>query len=258
MQHKKYSSDLSTKSWQIIKKMLPVQRRSKWNLQSILNGILYVCKNGCVWRDLPSDFTTWQTVYWYYRKWVKEGVWENISRCLTVDYRTKSEKMPQPTLVIIDSQSVKNSSTSTEHVGIDGGKRIKGRKRFYLVDTLGNLIESFVCPANSYDGTTAIKTWKYAFDNPLLYEVESVFADATFGGTFKREMKQEMNIDVEIPKVPIAKKGKVKIHQKRWIVERTIAWINNNRRMAKEYERKIENANAFILIANIRRIANKI
>jgi len=259
MRNKKYSSDLSSKSWQIIEKMIPVQRKSKWDLRSIMNGILYVCKNGCVWRDLPSDFPTWQTVYWYYSKWVKEGVWENISSCLTVDYRVKKGKTPQPSVVIIDSQSVKNSSTSTEEVGIDGGKKIKGRKRFYIVDTLGNLVESFVCPANYYDGTTAIKKWKiYTFDNPLLDTVKSIYADGTFKGTFSRVMQQEMNIEVQIPKVPIAKKGNVEIHEKRWIVERTIAWVNNNRRMAKDYERKIENANAFILIANIRTIAKKI
>jgi putative transposase len=259
MRNKKYSSALSFKSWQVIEKLIPVQRKSKWDLKSIVEGIFYVCKNGCVWRDLPLDFPAWQTVYWYFRKWVKTGVWENISACLTVDYRVKMGKSAEPSVAIIDSQSVKNSSTCTEEVGIDGGKLIKGRKRFFIVDTLGNLLASFVCSANCYDGTTALKKWELlSIEHILLDKIKKVYADGTFGGSFKREMQEKMGIEVEIPSVPIAQKGKVEIHEKRWIVERSIAWVNNNRRCSKDYERKIDNANAFLIIAHIRTLANKI
>lgn len=259
MRIKTYSSDLSAKSWQVIKNILPVKRKSKWDLHEIINAIFYLTKNGCVWRDIPGEFAPWQTVYWYYRKWVKDGTWNHINRLLIANNRLMEEKDWQPKTAIIDSQTTKNSSTSTENIGIDGGKLIKGRKRFYIVDTLGNLLDSFIVPANLYDGTTAIKYWcaKYS-ENELLENIQLIYADGTFGGTFRRQMKAKYEIEVEIPIIPIAQKGKVEIHEKRWIVERTIAWTLNNRRCSKDYERKTENANAYIVMANIRRLANKI
>ena len=147
---------------------------------------------------------------------------------LIIDFREKQGKKAQPTVAIIDSQSSNNSSTCSENVGIDGGKLIKGRKRFYIVDTLGNLLDSFVVSANCYDGTTAIKYWEsLSYDNILLDNVTKIYADGTFGGTFSKEMAERYGTTVEIPKIPIAQKGKVTIHEKRWIVERTIAWMRN-------------------------------
>jgi len=259
MQIKQYSSDLSAKSWQFIKKIIHVQRTSKWNLQEIVNVVFYLTKNGCMWRDLPGEFPPWQTVYWYYSKWVKDGTWENINRYLVAENRIWNDKNFQPTVAIIDSQSSKNSPTCTENVGFDGGKFVKGRKRFYVTDSLGNLLDSFVVSANSYDGTTAAKYWNtMCSNNELLQNVKMIFADGTFGGTFKKEMKDKYHIEVTIPTVPIARKGNVEIHEKRWIVERTIAWVLNNRRCSKDYERKTENANAFIMLTNIRRLVMRI
>ncbi len=190
----------------------PSQRKSRWCLKDVVDAILYVTKNGCVWRDLPADFPNWQTVYWYFRKWVKDGTWERINGCLIVDYRVKVDKNAQPSVAIIDSQSAKNSPTCTDNVGVDGGKLIKGRKRFYIVDTLGNLLDSFVTPANCYDGTTAIKYWEVlSLHNILLENIQIVYADGTFGGTFTQQMHEKMGITVEIPKTPIAQKGKMTI-----------------------------------------------
>jgi len=259
MRLKQYSSDLSAKSWQVINKVIHVQRKSKWDLKAIVDAIFYLTKNGCMWRDLPGEFPPWQTVYWYDSKWVNDGTWENLNRLLIVDNRLSNDKRYQPTVAIADSPSSQNSSTCTSHAGIDGGKLIKGRKRFYITDTLGNLLDCFVVPANSYDGTTAAKYWSSMYNNnELLQNIKLVFADGTFGGTFRNQMQDRYTIDVEIPKVPIARKGKVQIHEKRWIVERTIAWTLNNRRGSKEYERKIENSNAFLIITNIRRLVRKI
>jgi len=250
---------MKAKDWQIIEKIIQVQRTSKWDLKDIVNGIFYVSKNGCVWRDLPCDFPPYQTVYWYHSKWIKEGTWENINQCLIADYRENKDKQVQPSVAIIDSQSVKNSATCTEKVGFDGGKKIKGRKRFFIVDTSGNLLDSFVCPANFHDGKTAFEWWDdLVWHNPILEQVHTVFADGTFGGLFRQQMEEQRGIAVEIPRIPIARKGKVEIHEKRWIVERTISWIGNNRRCAKDYERKTDHARAFLLIANIRRIVRKI
>lgn len=259
MRLKKYSSDISAKGWQVIEKIIQVNRKSKWDLQEILNGILYLTKNGCTWRDLPSDFPCWITVYWYFRKWVKDGTWKAINDCLVVDCRVKLGKSAQPTVAIVDSQSVKSSNFCNEKVGVDGGKLVKGRKRFYFVDTMGNLLDSFVESANSYDGTTSIKYWaSMSCQNILLDNINKIYADGTFGGTFSEKMKDNYRINVEIPKIPIAKKGSMEIHPKRWVVERTIAWTNSNRRCSKDYERKTQNANAYLIITNIRRLAKKL
>jgi putative transposase len=236
MRLKRYISDLSAKGWQVTQKILFVQRKSKWDLHEVVNSIFYVTKNGCIWRDLPGEFPPWQTVYWYYQKCVQDVTWDNINRSLVSDNLIINDKKFQPTVAVIDSQSTKNSSTCTEQVGIDGGKLIKGRKRFYITDTLCNLLDSFVVSANSYDGTTAAKRWNTMFsNNELLQNIRLIFADGTFGGTFSKEMQEKYNIVVEIPKVPIAQKGKMGIHEKRWIVERTIAWTLNNRKCSKDY-----------------------
>ena len=264
MRNKTYSSDLSAKSWQSIEKLITVQRKSKWELKAIVDSILYLTKSGCVWRDLPRCFPPWPTVFWYFSKWTADGTWKNISDCLIVDLREKVGKPVQPSVGIIDSQSVKNSPTATESTGIDGGKKLKRRKRFFLVagtpvDTMGSLLDSFLVPANCYDGTTALSCWdKLPVDNILLDNLRYVYADGTFGGQFKQGMDRQFEVSVIIPKVPIAKKGNVCIQKNRWIVERTIAWTVNNRRCVKDYERKTEHANAFLIIANIRRIVRKI
>jgi putative transposase len=256
---KKYSTDLSPAQWQRIEKLIEVKRKSKWPLQKIVEGIFYLTKNGCVWRDLPSDFPSWQTVYWYFQKWVKSGVFELISAAMTLDYRILHEKQALPSAVIVDSQSVKNSAWATQSVGIDGGKLIKGRKRFVLCDTLGNLLNASVVSANCHDGVTAAQLWEYwSLNQPLLDKVNLVFADGTFGGTFKRHLEASCGVNVEIPKGAIAKKGNVSITAFRWIVERTLAWITNNRRLARDFERKTATSEAFLNIAHIRRVINHI
>ena len=111
MRIKKYSSDLSPKSWQVIEKIIQVRRKSKWDLEEIVNAILYLTKNGCVWRDIPGEFPPWITVYWlslrYYCKWVSDGTWKNISDCLTVDYRKKQGKRANLPLLLLIVRVVK-------------------------------------------------------------------------------------------------------------------------------------------------------
>jgi putative transposase len=101
--------------------VLHVQRKSKWNLQETVNAIFYLTKNGCMWRDLPEEFPPWQTVYWCYAKWVRDGTWGNINRSLVADNRLSNDKKFQPAVAIIDSQSSKDSSTCTQQAGIDVG-----------------------------------------------------------------------------------------------------------------------------------------
>ncbi|MGI4734821.1 MAG: transposase [Janthinobacterium lividum] len=150
---------------------------------------------------------------------------------------------------------MKNTATSTARVGYDAGKRIKDRKRFFMVDTLGNLLSSCVVAASCHDGTTAAQVWDaLALGNELLDQVRIVFVDGGFGQRFRQQLAQR-GIQVQVPTGVLVQKGRFFIHAKRWVVERSIAWAGNNRRLAKDYERKTTYANAWLYVANIRRLA---
>ena len=257
-----YSSDLTASQWQGIEKLICVKRKSVWPLQRIVEAIFYLTKNGIIWRDMPEGFPPWQTVYWYFRKWARDDTWLLIANELTMLHRLKVDKKPVPTVAIIDSQSVKNSSTATEQIGFDGGKLIKGRKRFVMVDTMGHLLWTTVRPANVADGKAGVLLWEQAEHlNPLLDDLVLMYADSTFGGHFKEQLETIYDMRVVIAKSAIKDQptgGKLVIHHWRWIVERTISWLNNNRRLSKDYERTILSAQTFIWIAHIRRTIKRV
>jgi transposase len=165
------------------------------------------------------------------------------------------KKNAQPTAVILDSQSVKNTATSTARVGYDAGKRIKGRKRFFLVDTLGNLLASCVVAASCHDETTAAKIWDaLTLHNELLDHVQIVFVASGFGRRCRQHLAQR-GIQAQVPTGVLAQKGRFFIHANRWVVERRIAWAGNKRRLANDYERKTTHANAWLYVATIRQLA---
>lgn len=164
------------------------------------------------------------------------------------------KKNAQPTAAILDSQSVKNTATSTRCVGYDAGKRIKGRKRFFLVDTLGNLLTCCVVAAHCHDGATAARLWDtLALGSELLDRLQTVFVDGGFGCRFRQHLAGR-GLQARVPMGVVADKGRFFIHAKRWVVERSIAWAGTNRRLAKDYERKTQHANAWLYLANIRRL----
>jgi putative transposase len=222
-----------------------------------VEAILYLTKNGVTWRDIPATFPPWQTVYWYFRKWSHDGSWELIASELTMRSRLMADKHCQPTVAIVDAQSVKNTATATEQIGIDGGKLIKGRKRFILVDTMGHLLWASVRPANVADGKAGIGLWEQGeIHTSLLEEVYQVYADSTFGGSFKARLEDYHDMKVVITRTPVSDQptgNQLIIHKWRWIVERTFSWFNNNRRLAKDYERTTTSAESFLWLAHIRR-----
>lgn len=157
--------------------------------------------------------------------------------------------------MILDTQSVKNTATSTRAVGYDAGKHVKGRKRLFVVDTLGNLLASTVVSADYHDGTAAVRFWdEVVAHHELLQNVEVVYVDGTFTGVFRQHLAEQYQIGVEKPTHVIRQKNNFCLHAKRWIVERTIAWANNNRRLSKDYERNPARANAWLVLTNIRRL----
>ncbi len=157
-------------------------------------------------------------------------------------------------MAILDSQSVKNTATSTRCVGYDAGKRLKGRKRFFLVDTQGNLLACCVVAAHCHDGATAARLWDaLTLDNELLDRLQNVFVDGGFGRRFRQHLASR-GLLAQVPRGVVADKGRFFIHAKRWVVERSIAWAGTNRRLAKDYERKTQHATAWLYLANIRRL----
>ena len=167
------------------------------------------------------------------------------------------EKKAEPTALILDSQSVKNSATATEKVGFDGGKLINGRQRFVLSDTSGATVATRVLPANAHDGQSALAWWAELAHHPLFGRVKRVFIDGGFRGEFVEKMAALYQIEVRVPQEVVRQAGNFCVHATRWVVERSISWITNNRRLARCYERKTLNEESFILLCNIRRIARR-
>ncbi len=153
-----YPTNLTEKQWQVIKNLVePKERRRKKSLREIINAILYIVKSGCQWRMLPKDFAPWQTVYFYFRKWKFEGLFEEMMHHLRSLVRISYGKKSSPSIGIIDSRSVGTSHhINSSEYGIDGGKKVKGRKEHIVVDTLGLPMAVKVHAANIHDSIGAM------------------------------------------------------------------------------------------------------
>ena len=259
---KQYTSSTTNAQWQVIENKLPeqmVNRKRKWTLRQIFDAILYVLKNGCSWRDLPGDFPPSSSVYYYFKIWRDNGLLEFLSQELSGDYRELLGKERSPSVGIIDAQSVKCTAVSAQtDTGYDGGKKIKGRKRHIMVDTLGSIITLWVSAANWQDRAAAywlfIKLYMNRIDFPRL---QVFYADGGYTGKLVEFVKvrfKRLNWQLQI-----VKKDKnlntFKLLPKRWIVERTFAWLDNCRRLSKDYERKTASSEACIYLAQIRLLA---
>lgn len=213
--------------------------------------MFYVVKNGCVWRALPHDFPCWQTVYHYFRLFRTNGVWEQLNTAIREAVREKEGRHAQASAMIADSQSAK-SAEGGEKRGFDGGKKVSGRKRNLLVDSLGLVVLAKVTAANMQDVHAGKQLFSAVAQRPaLLTRLEKIFADGGYRGELVDWTQQTLHTVVEI----VLKLGEQKGFQvlpKRWVIERTFAWISRNRRLARDYERLAQSSEAFIYLAMIR------
>lgn len=248
-----YPTNISDSQWQYISKFLDTSRSRRYSLREIVNAIFYLVKSGCQWRMLPGDFPNWKLVYYYFSRWKQQAILGLIHEALVERSRKAQGKQEEPTVGIIDAQSVKNTLVSSEDRGFDMGKKVKGIKRHIIVDTLGLILAVVIQSASVQDRNGGLVVVQQLVEN--WRKVVRIFADAGYSGTLASKIKQRFSIIFEI--IRREPSDKFKVLPKRWIVERTFAWLDTNRRTAKHYERRNDTAVAIVHLAAIRIMLNR-
>jgi putative transposase len=241
-------TELTDSQWQVMNNLLPTERKRKYNLRDIVNGIFWLHRTGCQWRNLPPNFPPWKSVYYYFRRWTHDGIWQSVNDWLVELERECQHKEVEASLMCGDSQSVKLGPFIKEDRGYDGNKKINGRKRHILVDTLGLIIGVLVTAANVADGKAGCLLLNRCSDK--FGRLKKILVDGVYAGTFMDYATKEFNIEVEISSRPPTSKGFVPI-KKRWVNERTFGWFNFFRRLDKDHEKSTKSSESMILIANI-------
>ena len=246
-------TELSDSQWQKCSNLLNSPRKRKHSLREIFNAILWINRSGAQWRLLDSKYPKWQIVYYYFQKWTREGFLEQFLDSLIEMQRKAENRSSSPSLLAIDSQSVRIVPFTSAEVGIDGGKKVKGRKRTILVDNLGYPLSIVVTAANVSDneaGILALEQLRGKVPNLKL-----IAADAGYKNAFVQYAKSTLGVEVEIAQKPESTKGFIP-QKNRWFVERSFSWTTFRRRLLRDVEKSTESAVAMIQIAFISLIIN--
>jgi putative transposase len=254
----KYPSDTTFEQWEIIEKVLPkaaTRGRPPIHRRRIIDAIFYLTRAGCQWRMLPKCFPNWNTVYGIFRQWKLSGVWEKMNAELAKNVRRASGKKPEPSVAIIDSQSIRTAEGGEDR-GYDAGKKITGRKRNIAVDTLGMIHAVLVLGADWQDAEAAhfvVKMLKEACGG-----LRKIFADSAYARNGLVEwVLQACGIKLETVERPKDAQGFV-VLRKRWIVERTFAWLMRYRRNGRDYEKTTTSSESMIYISMVQLMSRRL
>lgn len=247
-----YPSDLTDEQWALIESMVPVKpggRPAKYSRRRIVDAILYLGRTGCSWRQLPHDFPPWPLVYSYFKRWTADGTTDRIHDALRDAVRDAAGRDPMASAGVVDAQSIKGADTvGRASRGYDAGKKVNGRKRHVVVDTIGMLIVVAVTTAGLQDrdgGRLVLDRAKMKMPSIAL-----VWADGGYAGKLVAFAKFYLRIVVEIVRKPEGQRT-FEVLPRRWVVERTLSWLVRCRRLGRDYERRPDHAEAMIKWAMI-------